>query len=73
MASPQNIPKLALSIEEVATCLGIGKTKAYELVNSGEIPSIALGQKRIVPMDALRKFLELQDLRSTDERLRSKG
>jgi excisionase family DNA binding protein len=49
---------LAVSVEEAAKMLGIGKTLAYELVNQGVIPTIALGSKRVVPIKLLEKKLD---------------
>jgi excisionase family DNA binding protein len=66
MASPSNIPKLALSALEVAEALGICKTKAYDLINTGEIPSVSIGSKRLVPVDLLRKYLRQQDISSNN-------
>ena len=37
---------IALSIEEAAAHLSIGKTKLYSLIGSGEIPAKKLGNNR---------------------------
>lgn len=50
-------PKYALTVQEAAQALGIGKTKAYELVNLGVIPSISIGGKRVVPVKLLEEKL----------------
>ncbi|MCC3159480.1 helix-turn-helix domain-containing protein [Hymenobacter sp. 15J16-1T3B] len=38
--------------------LGIGKTKAYELVNSGELRSRKIAGKHVVSESAVRRFLD---------------
>ena len=48
----------AVRVSEAAKMLGIGKTKAYELVKRGEIPSIQLGPRLLlVPVQALDDLL----------------
>jgi len=51
--------KQYLRIIEVAKLLGIGRSKAYELVASGEIPSVRFGERTVrVSRDALDKWIE---------------
>lgn len=45
--------KLTLSVEEAGQVLGISRGLAYELVARGEIPSIRLGRRVVVPKAAL--------------------
>ena len=42
--------KSLLTVEEAAKRLAIGRTKAYELVASGELQSVTIGQCRTVPV-----------------------
>jgi excisionase family DNA binding protein len=37
---------------------GLGRTKIFELVASGELPSVRVGRRRLVRADALREFAE---------------
>ena len=46
-----------LRLAAVAELLSISKTKAYELVASGEIPSVRLGRSVRVPLKALREWV----------------
>ena len=50
--------KRAISIPEAAETLGIGVSKAYEAANSGEIPTIRIGKRILVPVAALERMLE---------------
>jgi excisionase family DNA binding protein len=46
-----------LSVEEAAEALGIGRTLAYEAVRRGEIPTIRIGKRLLVPRGALDQLL----------------
>ncbi len=48
---------LLLRVEEVARALAIGRSKVYELIASGELPSITIGSARRVPAEALQKWI----------------
>ena len=50
--------KRAISISEAAETLGIGISKAYEAAKSGELPTIKLGKRILVPVAALERMLE---------------
>jgi excisionase family DNA binding protein len=51
------VEPLLLTTEEAANVLRISRSKAYELIASGRLPSITLGRSRRVPLDALRKWI----------------
>jgi excisionase family DNA binding protein len=53
----QNGP-LLFSIKDAAAQLGISRGTMYELVNRGEIESISLGRRRLVPRAKLAEFVE---------------
>jgi excisionase family DNA binding protein len=48
---------LLLRVEEVARALAIGRSKVYELIASGQLPSITIGSARRIPTEALRKWI----------------
>jgi excisionase family DNA binding protein len=50
--------KLCLSVTETAEQLGISRSRAYELVQQGWIPSIKCGRRVLIPLHALQKRLE---------------
>ena len=52
--------RITLSIEEVASLLGLGRTAAYEAARRGEIPNRRLGRRVIVPVPALLEWLGLR-------------
>lgn len=49
---------LVLTVEEAAELLGISRGLAYELVRKGDLPSIRLGRRLVVPR---RRLLALVD------------
>ena len=54
----QRISVLAHPIVDAARMLGIGRTKLYELICAGEIKTIRLGARRLVPATELRRLVE---------------
>lgn len=48
---------LTLTVEQAATLLGIGRSTAYEVVHTGDIPSLRLGRRIVVPMARLNELL----------------
>ena len=49
---------LLLQVAEVARLLHIGKTKCYQLVKTGELPSVWVGRKRLVPRSVLGPWID---------------
>jgi excisionase family DNA binding protein len=49
--------RLTLTVEEAAATLGISRASAYEAVRRGEIPSIRIGRRVLVPRVRLDRLL----------------
>ena len=49
--------KLLLTPVEAAAALGIGRSKVYELMRSGDLPSVRIGACRRIPTEGLTRFL----------------
>ena len=47
------------TVEEAAEVLGIGRNSAYEGVRTGEIPSVRIGKRILVPRAALERRLQV--------------
>jgi excisionase family DNA binding protein len=49
-----------LSVDIAAACglTGLGRSKLYELLGNGEIPSVKIGRRRIITVSAIREFLD---------------
>jgi excisionase family DNA binding protein len=54
-----NLEKLpdVLTVEEVAKVLRLGRSAAYEAVRRGEIPSLRIGRRLIIPKLGVEKML----------------
>jgi excisionase family DNA binding protein len=49
----ENEHALTLTVEQAAKVLGIGRSTAYELVRTGDLPSLRLGRRIVVPIAPL--------------------
>ena len=49
---------LLLRPTEAARLLGISRSKLYELLNSGEIPTLHIGRSVRIPLAALHSWIE---------------
>lgn len=47
-----------VNIDDLTHMLGIGKNKAYELINTNAIQSIKIGRKHIIPKYRVIEFLQ---------------
>jgi excisionase family DNA binding protein len=46
------------NIEEAGRLLGVGRNQAYEAARTGQIPTILIGRRRLVPKAALDRMLD---------------
>jgi len=59
--------KRAISINEAAETLGIGVSKAYDAAKTGELPTIKLGKRILVPLVALERMLSEVSPKATND------
>jgi excisionase family DNA binding protein len=50
--------RLLLRPIEAAEAIGVGRSRIYELLASGELPSIRIGSSVRVPIDRLRAWID---------------
>ncbi len=50
--------RITLTIPEAAKALGIGINSAYEAAKRGEIPTLKIGRRVVVPARALQALLD---------------
>ena len=50
--------RLVVSVTEAAELLGISRGLAYELARAGQLPSLRLGRRLVVPRAALLTWLD---------------
>jgi len=53
-----NDKRLVLTVSEAAAALGISRTHAYELVARGELASLRLGRRIVVPRRSLERLVD---------------
>jgi excisionase family DNA binding protein len=63
--------RLTMSIAEAAELIGISRTTAYELAQSGEPPTVRLGRRILVPVNQLAETLGT-DVETVLDALRSR-
>ena len=49
---------LMVSVEQAASILGIGRTRAFELVMARSITSVKIGRRRLVVRRSLEEFIQ---------------
>ena len=58
--TPKHAP-IAVSPDEAARLAGIGRTTLYAALAKGDLPSIKIGTRRLVRVDAIREWLTLHE------------
>ena len=53
-----NSSRRTTTIVEAAKVLGVGRNQAYEAARRGEIPTIRIGKRLLVPLAALERLLQ---------------
>lgn len=55
--TPSGAP-LAYSINEASRATSLGRTRLYQLIASGELKAVKIGNRTLIPAHALHKLLE---------------
>ena len=58
MAKEYKIEPISVSINEASAMIGIGRVTIYKLINEGELPSLKVGDRRLILVKEIRKFLD---------------
>jgi len=58
MSDSTSTDRLTLTVEEAARMLGLSRGSVYEAAHSGDIPTIRIGRRILVPRVALERMLE---------------
>lgn len=53
--------RLTFTVDEVAAALGISRSSAYECAKRGDIPTVRLGRRIVVPRRAVLELLGESD------------
>jgi excisionase family DNA binding protein len=57
-AAPATAERLVYTVTEVGAMLGLSRNAAYEAARRGDIPTIRIGRRLIVPKVAFNRLLE---------------
>lgn len=50
-------PALLCSILDAASALGISRTSLYAILDAGEIETVRIGKRRLVPLDSIEAYV----------------
>ncbi len=53
-----NAGREAVSVEDAARRAGVSRTFLYQRISSGELPTVKVGKRRLVRVEALRRWLK---------------
>ena len=51
--------KLAYSVNEAADAISIGRSKLYQLIQSGDVETRKIGKRTVIPAASLQRLLDL--------------
>ena len=62
MSSGAQTPIFLCSVVDAARSLGIGKTKAYDLISDGSLETISIGSRRLVKVASIHRLVEAANI-----------
>lgn len=57
---------LLMTPAEAAASIGVGRTRIYDMIAKGVLPSVRIGRSVRVPMEGLKAWIEMQVAGSAD-------
>lgn len=54
----ENSERLTLTVKEVQKLLGLSRGLVYQAIETGEIPSVRVGRRILIPKASLNRLLE---------------
>jgi excisionase family DNA binding protein len=51
-----SIEPMFYGVMDASEATSLGRTKIYELMDSGQLPSVKVGARRLIPREALEQF-----------------
>lgn len=58
--------RIGVSVREAARLLGIGRTKTYELMNSGDLVWRKIGRRSVIGLASVRRLIEPEPLEGAE-------
>ena len=47
----------AVSVPDAARCIGVSRTRIYQMISAGELATVKIGRRRLVRLATLRRLL----------------
>jgi excisionase family DNA binding protein len=66
-AGTLGVPKQAYRVKEAMQALGLSRSKLYEQMRARRLRSVKCGSARLIPVDAVREFLDLLRREADDD------
>ena len=60
MSGHQHVEPICVRIDDAARMIGVGRTKLYELISSGELETVKIGKATRVTTASLRDLVRRQ-------------
>lgn len=57
---------MTYTVDDVAAMLGIARGKAYEHVRNGDIPSVRMGRRLLIPRERFHAWLNCETARAKE-------
>ena len=54
---PSQSVQTLIRVEDAAQRLGVGRTIVYRLISSGELPSVRIGRRRLIPVESIASYV----------------
>jgi len=58
--------RMTMTVEQAAAALGVSRGTAYEAVRTGQLPTIRIGRRVLVPIEGLETLLKTTTAKATD-------
>jgi excisionase family DNA binding protein len=52
--------KVTMTVAELGEVMGLSKPKAYELASRCDFPCLQVGRRKLIPVDAFKRWLDAQ-------------
>lgn len=59
-------PQTTLTVDQTARTLGLSRSTIFKFINSGELPSLVMGGRRLVKYAEVLKLVEVHEARRDD-------
>ena len=61
----EDVVRLVLSVEEARRLLGLSRGLMYQAIRTGQVPSVRIGRRILIPRRALEQMLDKADTHKT--------